>query len=307
MFHPASYRAAILLFPLLAFALPPAAALGQAQEEVTIESVELGGGVFLLTGQGGNLGAFVGEDGIFLIDDQFAPLTDKILAALAKLSPQPVRFVLNTHWHRDHTGGNENLGKRGAILVAHDNVRLRLSSEQFNEIFQRTTPPSPPGALPVVTFADAVTFHWNGDTVRAFHVEHAHTDGDVVVSFEKANVVHMGDLFFNGRYPVIDISSGGGVEGIIAGVDRVLGMIDDSTKVIPGHGPLGDKKTLQAYRNMLAEISGRVKSLIAQGKTLEEVKAAKPGGAYDANWGNASIKPDLFTEVLYRDLSRPAK
>lgn len=280
------------------------AVLAQDFDKVTIEDTDLGGGIHMITGQGGNIGLSVGADGVFLIDDQYAPLTEKIMAAIKKLTAEPVEFVINTHWHGDHTGGNENLGKAGAIIVAHDNVRVRMSSEQFNKVFDRKTPPSPAGALPVVTFAQGVTFHWNGEEMSVFHVQNAHTDGDAVIHFKNANVVHTGDVFFNGRYPFIDVDSGGSVKGMIAAVDRILGMINDQTKVIPGHGPLGGKKALQAYRDMLTDVSGKVESMLASGKTPEEIKASKPGQAYDAAWGTGWMKPDTFLDVVIRDLSR---
>ena len=285
-------------------AFVPGPVLAQDFEKVIIEDTDLGGGIHMLAGQGGNLGLSVGPDGVFLIDDQYAPLTEKIVAAIKTLTPEPVEFVINTHWHGDHTGGNENMGKAGAIIVAHDNVRVRMSSEQFNKVFDRKTPPSPLGALPMVTFAQGLTFHWNGEDISVFHVPNAHTDGDAVIRFTNANVVHTGDVFFNGRYPLIDVDSGGSVKGIIAGADRILGEIDDRTKLIPGHGPLGDKKALKTYRDMLANVSGKIEAMLASGKTAEEIKAAKPTQAYDATWGGGFMKPDIFVDVLVRDLSR---
>ena len=195
----------------------------------------------MLTGSGGNLGLSVGKSGTYLIDDQYAPLSDKILAAIKAITPDPVRFVVNTHWHGDHTGGNENLGKAGALLVAHENVRRRMSTRAVHRGLRTgRSPPSPEDALPVVTFTDAITFHWNGDEIRVYHVPPAHTDGDSIVHFVKADVVHMGDLFFNGGYPFIDTSSGGRVDGVIEAADRVLAGIGEKTRIIPGHGPLGD-------------------------------------------------------------------
>jgi cyclase len=280
------------------------AARAQDSTTVTIVDTDLGNGIHMLAGQGGNLGVSVGPDGVLLIDDEFAPLTEKITAAIRKLSPEPVRFVINTHFHGDHTGGNENFGQAGAIIVAQDNVRLRMSTEQFNQVFNRRTPPSPEKALPVVTFNDAVTFHWNGEEIYVFHVLNAHTDGDAIIQFKKANVVHTGDVLFNGRYPIIDVDGGGSVKGMIAAADRILSMIDDHTQLINGHGPVADKKALQSYRDMLADISGKISAMLAKGKTLDEIKAAKPTAAYDAVWGQGFMKPDLFVEILVRDLSR---
>jgi glyoxylase-like metal-dependent hydrolase (beta-lactamase superfamily II) len=210
-------RALLPTLALLLVAAPPAA--GQDWDAVEIEAQEVADGVYMLTGRGGNLGLFVGEDGVFLIDDQYAPLTDKILAAIGQITTEPVRFVFNTHWHGDHTGGNENLGDAGALLVAHENVRARLSVDQLLERVGRPVseqPAAPEGAWPVVTFTEDVTFHLNGDELHAFHVEHAHTDGDAIVHFRNANVVHMGDTFFLGRFPFIDTATGGSIDGLIA-------------------------------------------------------------------------------------------
>ena len=274
----------------------------QAQQnfdKVEIKTEKLSPTTFVLFGAGGNVGVSVGEDALFIIDDQYAPLSPKILAALKQLSDKPIKFVLNTHWHGDHTGGNENMGKGGALIVAHDNVRKRMSTEQFIALFKSKVPPSPKVALPVVTFSTDVTFHINGDEVYGFHVPKAHTDGDTVVHFKKSNVIHMGDVFFNGWYPFIDVSSGGSPEGVIAASDRVLAMSDDNTKIIPGHGPVAGKGDLKAYRDMLASVSGRVKALMKEGKKLDEIKAAKPSAEFDEKWGKAFIKADAFIEMLF--------
>jgi glyoxylase-like metal-dependent hydrolase (beta-lactamase superfamily II) len=253
----------------------------------------------MLTGAGGNMAVSAGSDGVFLVDDQYAPLTDKIRAAVKVLSDRPIRFVLNTHFHGDHTGGNENLGKDGAVIVAHDNVRKRMSVEKFNKLFNLTSPPSPAIALPLVTFAESVTFHLNGEDVDAVHVPPAHTDGDVVVFFRKANVIHGGDTVFNGMYPVVDLSSGGSVDGMIGATDRVLAAADASTKIIPGHGPLATKADVKAYRDMLVASRDAILPLVKAGKTLDEVKAAKPTAALDEKWGKGFIKPDLWVTIVW--------
>jgi glyoxylase-like metal-dependent hydrolase (beta-lactamase superfamily II) len=288
------------LIHVLALALAmPAAAQPQDFSEVEIKAQKVTDGVYMLTGRGGNLGLSVGASGSFLIDDQFAPLTEKILAAVKAITPDPVRFVVNTHWHFDHVGGNENLGKAGAFIVAHENVRRRMSTEQFSATFQQKTPPSPQAALPVVTFADAVTFHWNGEEIRVFHVPPAHTDGDAIVQFVKADVVHVGDVFFNGSYPFIDTSSGGRVDGVIAAVDRVLAATTDRTRFIPGHGPLGTKADLKDYRDTLQTLRDRIAKLKAEGKARDAVIAAKPTADYDAKWGQGFMKPDVWTGLVF--------
>jgi cyclase len=285
-------------------ALVPASLFGQQQfDTIQVRAQALRGGVYMLTGSGGNIGLSVGGEAAFLIDDQYAPLTPKILAAVAAITPLPVRFVVNTHWHGDHTGGNENVGKTGALIVAHDNVRKRMSVEQFNDVFNRRTPASPAGALPVVTFNDTVTFHLNGDDVIVFHVAPAHTDGDAVVYFTKANVIHMGDTYFASGYPFIDVSSGGNVNGVIAAADRALTLCNAQTIVIPGHGPVSDCPALRVYRNMLVAIRDRIRAEMTKGRTLEQLKAAKLTSDFDAKWGKGFINPDVFVELVHRSLN----
>ena len=292
------------LVPVLALAAT-APALAQQQTDyskVEIKSEKVAEGLYVLTGQGGNIGLSAGASGSLVIDDQYAQLSEKILAAIKTLTPGPVRFVVNTHWHGDHTGGNENMGKAGAILVAHENVRRRMSTEQFMALMGRKIEASPEAALPVVTFAEGVTFFWNGDEVRVFHVAPAHTDGDSVIQFVKADVVHMGDTFFNGAYPFIDTSSGGRVDGVIAAADRVLSAVTDKTRIIPGHGPVASKADLQAYRDTVKAVRDAVAKLKAEGKTKEAVVAAKPSAAYDAKWGQGFIKPDAFVGIVFDSL-----
>ena len=271
--------------------------------KVEVKSEKLADGVYMLTGAGGNIGVSAGADGVFLIDSQYAPLTDRIKAAIAGHSTQPVRFLLNTHWHGDHVGGNENLGKSGVVIVAQENVRKRMSQEQFNKIFNSKTPPSPAAALPLVTFVDSISFHVNGDNVDAFHVPPAHTDGDAMVYFRRANVLHMGDTFFNGMYPFVDLSTGGSIAGMIGACERGLSTGDATTKIIPGHGPSGNKADLKAFRDMLAASRDAVAPLVKAGKTLDEVKAAKPTAALDDKWGKGFLKPDVWVSIVYADLS----
>jgi cyclase len=274
--------------------------------KVEVTSEKVAEGVYMLKGAGGNIGVSVGADGVFLIDDQYAPLTPKIKAAVAALSDKPIRFVLNTHWHGDHVGGNENLGSSGVLLVAHENVRKRMSTEQFIEAFGSKVPAAAAAALPVVTFADAVTFHLNGEEIHGFHVPPAHTDGDSLVHFRKANVLHGGDTFFNGMYPFIDLSSGGSVAGVIGAAERMLALANEGTKIIPGHGPVATKADLKAYRDMMATISGRVAAQVKAGKTLEEVTASAPAADLDAKWGQGFLKGPQFISIVYKDAQRAA-
>jgi len=288
---------------LLAPAVAPLAAQGNF-DNVEIKTIPVADGIWMLAGAGGNIGVSAGADGVFLIDDQFAPLTEKIKAAVAAVDSGTIRFVLNTHWHGDHTGGNENLGKDGVLIFAHENVRKRMSTDQLIEALDSAVPASPEVALPVVTFTDSVTFHLNGDTIRVFHVAPAHTDGDSIVRFAGANVVHMGDVFFSGMYPFIDVSSGGSIDGVIAAASDILDATNEATKFIPGHGPLSGRAELIAYRDMLRVVRQAVAELIAAGKGRAEVIEAKPSAAFDAQWGGGFRKPDDFVGSVYDTLTR---
>jgi cyclase len=289
------------LFALL-LALAPLASAQQDYSKVEVKSSPLRGGTHLLTGAGGNMIASSGVDGTFLVDDQYGPLNAKIVAELLKLGRMPLRFVINTHWHGDHTGGNEAFGSSGAVIVAHANVRKRMSSEQFIAAFDRKVDASPAAALPVVTFIEGVTLHLNGDDVEVVHVEHAHTDGDALVKFRNADVLHMGDTWFNGGYPFIDLSSGGGIDGLIAAVDRGLAMSDSDTLIVPGHGPVGDRAKLRAYRDTLSAARERIAKLKAAGKSKDETVAATPTAEWDEAWGKGFIKPAQFIGFVYESL-----
>jgi glyoxylase-like metal-dependent hydrolase (beta-lactamase superfamily II) len=281
-----------------AAAFMSAGALAQDFSKVEIKTTKLGDTAYMMEGAGGNLGLSIGEDAVFLIDDQFAPLTEKISAAIAKLTAKPVKFILNTHWHYDHTGGNENLGKSGGIIVAHENVRKRMSSEQFIEFMRTNVPASPKVALPLVTFATGVSFHLNGEEIRALHVAPAHTDGDAIVHFTKSDVIHMGDTYFNGMYPFVDTSSGGRMDGVVAACDQALAISTDRTKIIPGHGPLSTRAELKAYRDMVATVTARIRKMIAEGRKLEEITASDASADFDEKWGKGFIKADKFREMV---------
>ncbi len=272
-------------------------------DKVEIETIPVAENIYMLTGEGGNIGVSVGEDGVLLIDDQFAPLTEKIEAAVNEISDGEIQFLLNTHWHYDHTGGNENLGDAGVVIVAHDEVYTRMSTEQFIEAFQRSVPASPSAALPKITFNDSTTFHFNDRTIHGFHVESAHTDGDTVIHFPEADVIHTGDVYFNGLYPFIDTSSGGSIAGMIEATEKVLALAGDETKIIPGHGALSNRAELENYRQMLVNVKARTEKAIAQDNSLEEFIASKPTSDYDADWGGGFLKPEQFLTIVYEDLA----
>ena len=269
--------------------------------KVQIKTTKIAGNVYLLEGAGGNIGVSVGEDGILIVDDQFAPLADKIRASLKNLNQGKLRFVLNTHWHFDHTGGNAAFGQEASI-IAHDNVRKRMSVEQRSEFFKSTTPASPKVALPVITFDQSLTVHFNGEEIRAIHFPQGHTDGDSIIFFTKSNVVHLGDDFFSGSFPFVDLESGGSVQGLTKNIAELITKIPADAKLIPGHGPLSTLDDLKTYHRMLVETSGIVRERIAAGKTLEQIK--KEGLPAEWNsWGAGFIKTDMWLEILHRDLT----
>lgn len=255
--------------------------------------------IYMLAGQGGNIGLFIGEDGTFLIDDQYAPLTEKIVEAIKSVGGEFPKFLINTHYHGDHTGGNEKLGQGGTLIFSHDNVRERLKTGYFVEAFNMKQAGISKVGLPVVTFSKDIKFHLNGDTVNVEHVPHAHTDGDSFIYFQAANVIHAGDLFFNGFYPFIDVTHGGTLKGLIKGVDKVLLLSDDNTKIIAGHGPLGDKKQLASYRQMLSVAYERLAKLKAEGKTAQDAAAANPLADLNSTWGNGLFKSDQWIRLIY--------
>jgi glyoxylase-like metal-dependent hydrolase (beta-lactamase superfamily II) len=285
---------------VVALALVAAPALAQKPQEMASQKVR--DNFWLLTGPGGNIALVVGADVAYLVDDQIQPMTPKLLAEIKKATDKPVRFVVNTHWHGDHAGGNQTLAESGAILVAHENVRKRLSTEQFTALFNKKHPPQPPAAWPVVTFTDGLTLHLAGDDVDVMHVPPAHTDGDSLVHWKKADVIHMGDTFVDG-YPFIDRSSGGRVDGFLAAADRALALAGPKTVIIPGHGPLGDRAKLQAFRDMVKTLRDRVAQLVAARKTLAEVLTAKPSADFDEKWKSPFITPEIIVRTIYEDLT----
>jgi cyclase len=283
-----------------AAALLATQAIAQQQDfsKVEIKVTKVAGTVYMLQGAGGNIGVSVGEDGIVIVDDEFAPLAPKIKEALKGITDKPIKFILNTHYHGDHTGGNEVFGK-DAPIIAQENVRKRLQSG--TTAMGRTTPPAPKGALPVITFNDRATVHANGEDIRAVYVPAGHTDGDSVIEFTQSRVIHMGDDFFNGMFPFIDIENGGSVKGMIAAVDKVLSRIGDDVKVIPGHGPLSDKAGLRAFSDMLKGTSSAVGNAIRAGKTPDQMKQEKVLARWDS-WAWGFIGSDRFIDILYADL-----
>ena len=299
-----SFFALFALTSLFALASPRLLS-SQNFDAVQIRTQQVSSSVYMLLGQGGNIGVFVGEDGVFIIDDQFAPLTDKILAAIGAITSEPVRFVFNTHWHGDHTGGNENLGRAGALIVAHENVRERLSVDQMLERIGREPAreqAAPDGALPVITFAEDVTFHLNGDQLHALHVSNAHTDGDAIVHFRRANVVHMGDTFFRDRFPFIDTSTGGSIDGMIAAAGAGLALMDARTMVIPGHGPLSTREDLRAYRDALKSMRDTVAGLMEAGHSLERIQAFRPIRDQARAWGQDEAAERNFVATIHYGL-----
>ena len=259
--------------------------------------------IYMLKGSGGNIGLCIGEKGVLMIDSQFAPLSDKIKAAIKKLSDQPIHYLVNTHWHGDHTGGNENFNNDQIMLVAHDNVYERMSKDNLIKAFSRTVPAAPEKARPEITFNDKMTLRFNGEAVMVFHVDNAHTDGDAMVYFANSNVLHMGDTYFNGRYPYIDLSSGGSVDGLLNAINAAIMIVDEDTKIIPGHGDISNKKELLKYREVVLTVRDRVRGAIKDGMSLEAIKAAKLNADYDEKWGGGFINGERIVDIMYTSLT----
>ncbi|WP_339744488.1 MBL fold metallo-hydrolase [uncultured Maricaulis sp.] len=285
---------------LLAFNTVPAQAATvltqEEQPDVSVASTDLGDGIFMLsTDMAGNLGLLNGPDGVVLIDDQLPNTGALIEGAIVEISGGELpRFIVNTHWHGDHTGGNSHFAAEGSIIAAQTNVRARLEAADAEWA-------NAPGTLPILTFGQDLTFHMNGQTVEISHIPAAHTDGDAIVYFREANVLHMGDVFFSGRFPFIDLSAGGSVDGYIAGMERGLAIANDETQIIPGHGPLSTRLELQASLDMLREAAFRVRTLVEGGADLDAVRAAAPLADFHDDWNWGFITTDRMMQTLYND------
>ena len=280
--------------------LASAAWVGRRSQEPELTTHAVAGSVYMLEGDGGNIGVCVGPDGVIVIDDKFARHAQAIEAAVDALSEGPVRFLLNTHWHGDHTGANAHFGAQGIPILAHANVRARLAGAEGVE--GRKNADTPAAALPSLTYEDGVTLHFNGEQIDVLHFKPAHTDGDSVVYFNTSNVIHMGDLYFNGRFPYIDLQSGGSVQGLIESVGAVADSLDEGVRIIPGHGPISDLPTLRAYHAMLVECAARVSTALAAGKDAEAMKGEGLLDDY-AGWDWAFIDRGSFIDTLARDLA----
>lgn len=282
--------------------LPIGAAAQTDFSKVEMKATKVSGNVYMLEGAGGNIGVSVGTDGILIVDDQFAPLADKIRAALKGLNQGKLRFILNTHWHGDHTGSNAQFGPE-ATIIAHDNVRKRLSSEQKIPFFKSTVPASPKEALPVITFDNSLSVHFNGEDIRAIHYPHGHTDGDSVIFFTTSNVVHLGDDFFAGRFPFVDVDNGGNVVGLAKNIGEIITKIPAGAKLIPGHGPLSTIDDLKLYHRMLLETTEVVRKKVAAGKTLDQIKSEGLPEEWKS-WGTGFIKTDQWIELIHISLTQ---
>jgi len=281
------------------------AANAQDMSKVQLHMEKVADGIYMLQGLGGNIGLSVGEDGVLMVDDQFAPLSPKIESAIRAVSDKPVRFVINTHWHFDHTGGNEHFGKMGAVTVSHENVRKRMSVDsilKYIPIPRKSFKAKTGLALPIVTFHRNMTFHMNGQTIQVSKLPNSHTDGDSVVRFTEANVLHVGDVLRTG-YPFIDVANGGTLQGTIDASNVILGMMDQDTKVISGHAPVIGRAEVIAYRDMLETVKTRISALVASGKSEADIIAGKPLADLDPKWGKGFIKAEILLQAVISDLT----
>jgi glyoxylase-like metal-dependent hydrolase (beta-lactamase superfamily II) len=279
------------------------ATFSQSQfDNVEIKSTKLTDQIYMLEGAGGNIGLIIGDDGTLIIDDQYAPLSAKIKAAIAGLSDKKVNYVMNTHWHGDHTGGNESFGKDGATIIAQQNVRNRMSQEAIRG--DQVTPASPDIALPVITFGEDLQLYFNNQEIMAIHVHNGHTDGDALIWIPRSNVLHMGDCFFHNRYPYIDQSSGGSVNGVIKAVEAALLLVDDNTQIIPGHGPMATKADLTNYLQFLKNIRIRTMAQITAGTALDDIDADAIVQSYE-DWAWGFIDAKRLVTIFYNSLTTP--
>lgn len=288
-----------------AFAQQPPAASPPPPDfsKVEIKTIDLGNNAYMLEGQDGNITVVVAKDGIILVDGQFAPLHDKIKAAVAVISNLPIKYLVNTHYHGDHTGGNEAFAKEGVIIVAQDNVKIRLAAGTTNGLTGAKTPPAPQAALPSDTYTNFSKIRMAGRVADLKHIANAHTDGDTYVWFKTANVLSTGDTFANGRYPNIDFANGGNIKGMIAAADACLKLTNAKSKIVPGQGPLADRAALMEYRTMLVTARDRMATLVKDGKTEDEVVAAKPFADLDAKWAPTELAAKNFIRVVYHSLA----
>ncbi len=268
-----------------------------------LKTVRLGEQLYLVEGAGGNVLVFIWDDGVLLVDDKIAPASGPLREAIAAITPKSIRFVVNTHWHPDHRGGNAALARSGAVVVAHDNVRRRMSVDGFIEVFGTRPAAQPEEALPIVTFTRDVTFHLGGEQISVTHVDRAHTDGDSLVRFHGANVLHMGDCYLNRSYPVIDFNNGGSYSGTIAAAGTAIDVADARTRIVPGHGPVSDEVELGRWRDMLVAILDRARAAKKAGKSLEAFKADKPTREFDDDVPQSFVTADHVIEQAWRDLA----
>ena len=297
--------AAALLFSGAALAQQPAGPpVGPDWSKIEVKTTDLGNRTYMLEGQGGNVTVAAGDDGVIMVDGQFAPMHDKLKAAIAAVSPQPIKFLVNTHHHGDHVGGNAAFTADGAVVVAHANLRDIMAKGGTNNISMQPVPPATGAALPAKTYTDTTTVEVKGRAAQLKHTASSPTGGDTYIYFADANVLSTGDVVSLGRYPNIDYLNGGSVKGMIAAADRVLIISDDTTKIIPGHGPLSNKAELKAYRDMLVKISAKIEAMVKAKKTLAQVIAAKPTRDFDKAWGKGFLKPEQFVEIVYTSATK---